>query len=390
MFTNQSNAIIGLDTGKSYYVRVLPNKQQIKLYASNSFIQGDLNLEFEPLIVGVGGKHTFTLRSVYQKQIEPQKLLRKFPLIPRENDGLDTTTETVGMMINGVEIKNYKSQDKIYSGPLTSVNVVNSGTGYDVINPPVIEVANTGSGTTALVRPVLSGSVEKILVDPQTKELDKVISLSITGGGPGDGVALEPVVEQSFLSASFDARLLTFGGGIGESAETITFLGDHNFADGEEVVYRTNGNPALGIGTFAASNADQNRFLVENTRYIAEFVNAQTIRLYFSENDFRAGINTIGFTTTSNSGIHRFRTFNGKKTLKSVRVLEGGSNYQNRELSVKPVGISTIDHLVNFKNHGFKEGDLIEYQNTGTVISGLVTTNQYYVFEKSKDRNLQP
>ena len=386
VYEPESTAITGLDTGKTYYVRVLPNKQQIKLYSSNSFIQGDLNLEFEPLSVGIGGKHTFSLLSVYNKQIQPQKLLRKFPLIPRQNDGLDTTTETVGMMVNGVEIKNYKSQDKIYSGPLTSVNVVNSGTGYDVINPPVVEVSNTGSGTTALVQPVLSGSVEKILVDPQTKELDKVISLSITGGGPGNGVALEPVVEQSFLSASFDARLLTFGGGIGESAETITFLGDHNFADGEEVVYRTNGNAALGIGTFAGSDADQNRFLVENTRYIAEFVNAQTIRLYFSENDFRAGINTIGFTTTSNSGIHRFRTFNGKKTLKSVRVIEGGSNYQNRELNVKPVGISTIDHLVNFNNHGFKEGDLVEYQNTGTVISGLVTTHQYYIFEKSRDQ----
>ena len=386
VYEPESDAIIGLDTGKSYYVRVLPNKQQIKLYASNSFIQGDLNLEFEPLLVGIGGKHTFTLRSVYQKQIQPQKLLRKFPLIPRENDGQDTTTETVGMMINGVEIKNYKSQDKIYSGPLSSITVVNSGTGYDVINPPVIEVANTGAGATALVRPVLSGSVEKILVDPQTRELDKVISVSITGGGPGNGVALQPVVEERFISASFDARLLTFGGGIGESAETITFLGDHNFADGEEVVYRTNGNPALGIGTFAASNADQNRFLVENTKYIAEFVNSKTIRLYNSTNDFRTGINTIGFTTTSNSGIHRFRTFNGKKTLKDVKVLEGGSNYQNRVLNVKPVGISTIDHLVNFKNHGFQEGDLIEYQNTGTVISGLVTTNQYYVFKNNNDQ----
>ena len=95
---------------------------------------------------------------------------------------------------NGVEIKNYKSQDKIYSGPLSSITVVNSGTGYDVINPPVIEVANTGSGTTALVRPVISGSVDKILVDPQTRELDKVISVSITGGGPGNGVSLQPVV----------------------------------------------------------------------------------------------------------------------------------------------------------------------------------------------------
>ena len=386
VYEPETTAITGLDTGKSYYVRVLSNKQQIKLYASNSFIQGDLNLEFEPLLVGIGGKHTFTVKSVHQKQIQPQKLLRKFPLIPRENDGTDTTTETVGMMVNGVEIKNYRSKDKIYSGPLLSADVLNSGTGYDVINPPLIEVANTGSGTTALVTPVLSGSVEKILVDPQTRELDKVLSVSITGGGPGDGVALEPVVEDKFLSASFDARLLTFGGGIGENAETITFLGDHNFTDGEEVVYRTEGNVALGIGTFAASNADQNRFLVENTKYIAEFVNSQTVRLYFSKSDFQAGINTIGFTTTSNSGIHRFRTFNGKKTLKSIKVIEGGSNYQNRQLNVKAVGISTIDHLINFKDHGFKEGDLVEYQNTGTVISGLVTTNQYYIFEKNKDQ----
>ena len=64
------------------------------------------------------------------------------------------------MMVNGVEIKNYRSQDKIYSGPLLSADVLNSGTGYDVINPPVIEVSNTGSGTTALVTPVLSGSID--------------------------------------------------------------------------------------------------------------------------------------------------------------------------------------------------------------------------------------
>ena len=44
----------------------------------------------------------------------------------------------VGMLINGVEISNYKSNDKIYYGPLSSVEVLNAGDGYDVINPPVI------------------------------------------------------------------------------------------------------------------------------------------------------------------------------------------------------------------------------------------------------------
>jgi hypothetical protein len=387
IYSPETTPISGLATGK-YFVKVLTDPKQIKLYASNSFIQIDDYIRFNPLSPGVGGKHSFVVESKFNKNIEPQKLLRKFPLreVIKDNDGVENDKEFIGMLVNGVEIKNYKSQDKIYYGPLKSISILNSGIDYDVVNPPQIIVSGppTGSGTTSLVQPVISGSVKEVLVDPQNIELEKVISLSIQGGN-GSGCLLEPIVEKTFREVDFDARLLSNFGGVGETAETITFLSNHEFSNGEAVVYKSNGNSPVSIGTYLGSNADQNRFLLENATYFVRVLNNKTVRLYPSFNDYITGINTVGFTTASNTGIHKFRTYLGKKTLKSIKVLDSGSGYQNRKLYVKPVGISTIEHTISFTDHNFKEGDIVEYQYTGTPISGLSTSNRYYIIKKDND-----
>ena len=70
-----------------------------------------------------------------------------------------------GILINGVEISNYKSNDKIYYGPLENLQVLNNGEDYDVINLPNI-VISTGVGTTALAQPVISGKIKNVSVDP--------------------------------------------------------------------------------------------------------------------------------------------------------------------------------------------------------------------------------
>ena len=44
------------------------------------------------------------------------------------------------MLINGVEISNYKTFDKVYYGPIEGVKVLSGGSNFDVINPPVIEL----------------------------------------------------------------------------------------------------------------------------------------------------------------------------------------------------------------------------------------------------------
>ena len=45
------------------------------------------------------------------------------------------------MLVNGVEVINYKSEDKVYYGPLESVRVYNGGTNFDVVNLPSVTIS---------------------------------------------------------------------------------------------------------------------------------------------------------------------------------------------------------------------------------------------------------
>ena len=104
------------------------------------------------------------------------------------------------------------------------------------------------SGVTALVEPILSGSVEKIFVDPQDFDIKSITNISLTGGN-GNGCLLEPVLGSRFRDISFDSRDIFFNGGIDIDDETITFKTEHNLENGQKVFYRNEGNPSIGIGT---------------------------------------------------------------------------------------------------------------------------------------------
>ena len=383
-YTPQITPITGLSEG-IYFVEVLTNKNQVRLYTSRSFIPIGDYVEFEPLAAGTGS-HTFTLLDHHDRKLEPQKLLKKFPLTSniKSGYGVETVPGTVGMLINGVEIINYKSNDKVYYGPIQSIKVLNGGNNYDVINPPTIQIASPGTGTTALVRPVISGVVTSVYVDPQDFDIEKITSVTVTGGN-GDGVVLQPILSKRYRELSFDARLSTESGGIDVTNETITFLNNHNLSNGQSIVYNKNGNDPVSIGTFGGLNTDQNLTLQSGSVYYPEIVNTTTIKLYQTFSDYYAGINTVGFTTASNIGLHKFRIYDEKNTLTSIKVISPGSGYQNRKLIVKPVGVSTINSTITFTNHGFSEGDKIVYSSTGSSISGLTTTNQYYIVKLDND-----
>ncbi|BCU96268.1 MAG: hypothetical protein CM15mV12_0130 [uncultured marine virus] len=51
------------------------------------------------------------------------------------NDGLITKTEpgATGILVNGVEILNYKSNDLVRYGQIDNIEVVSSGSDYDII-----------------------------------------------------------------------------------------------------------------------------------------------------------------------------------------------------------------------------------------------------------------
>ena len=395
-YTAQGTLLPGL-TETSYFVEVLSNSNQIRLYKSRSFIPISDYEEFEPLPSG-SGTHTFSLTGILNQKIGAQKLFRKFPLEP--NNTNSTTEKTIpgptGLLINGVEILNYKSENRIFFGPLDRITLLNGGSNYDVINPPPISIASPGVGnTTALIQPVVIGEVTDIQVEPQDFDIEKVLSVTIEGGN-GNGAILEPVLSRRKREISFDGRTLFDAGGVDTVNETITFFSDHNISSGLPLIYDQNGNDPLGISTVGNDAVSVvglgTTSLVNKATYYPEVVNSKTIKLFQRLSDYNSGINTVGFTTLGQTGgVHIFQLKNQENTLKDIRVLDGGNSYQNRQLFVKPIGINTINDTINFENHGFDNGDKIVYSTsvglgttqpqsiTGlTTYTGITSTSNFY------------
>ena len=368
--------LVGLETG-SYYIGVQADKKRVNLYSSRSFIGGSDYITFREEVGAGIGTHTFTLYEQRSGKIGPQKVFKKLPLDVNIKNGTaeSTLVGSTGMLINGVEINNYKSNDRIYYGPLQSVDVLSGGEEFDVINPPVVAV--TGSGTTALIQPVISGSIDKVYVDKQDFDIASVVSIGVSGGN-GTGAVLEAIVGKRIRPISFDARTTLNGGGINTSTNQIYFLTDHNLTNGEGVIYNSTGLTAIPIGAGTSS-------LVTNNTYYAQVDNNRTIRIYPTGSDYLSGINTITFNNNDTTGIHQFKTGSGKKTLSEIKVVDGGEGYVNRKLIVKPSGISTITDTVTFEDHGFKSGDLINYNFETSTISGISSSLQYYVLKNDDD-----
>jgi hypothetical protein len=372
--------IVGLDTG-DYYVQVQNPDNGIKLYSSKSFVGTNSHLNFKSATFDSQNEHNFTLYSQKSRVIDAQKLLKKFPIsekVKTVNVGIETPELTIpgsiGMLINGVEIRNYKSDDKIYYGPLKSIEVLNGGNNYDVINLPLISVSS-GVGETALVQPVISGSFKKVYIDSQDYDIKKIISIDVSGGN-GSGVVLEPIVVKRQRPILFDGRPTTNSGGISSTTSQLTFLTNHNLNNQESIIYNSNGNTPIGIG---ASNLT----LINNATYYVKIDNNRTVRLFSSILECSSGINTISFNSNNTSGIHKFSTAAFKNTVSEIKILNPGSGYTNRKLIVSPTGISTINHTINFENHGFSSGELVNYKfETSTI--GISTASQYYVL---KDTN---
>jgi len=385
-YTAENEVLSGLSEG-TYYVKVLSPDNQVRLYLSRSLIVTDNYVEFTS--TSSTGSHTLILSSQKDELIYPQKNLKKIPNHSSIRSGNNETTipGSLGVLVNGVEVLNYKSLDKIYYGPIDSLNLYNGGEGYDVVNPPTVEITSPASGTDALVRPVVKGTLKEVIVDPQNFDINRVLSVTLTGGN-GTGAILQPIVEKRQREVEFDARPTYDGGGVNIYTETLTFLTEHSFSDGQKILYDRNGNNAIGVSSYLGNNLDLGTTLSSESTYYAQVVDANSIRIYESETDYNSGINTVGFTTSATQGIHKFKTFDVKNTLRSIKVINPGSEYENRKLIVKPENVSTIEDLIYFEGHGFTDGDLIEYSTEGTVITGLSTSLNYYIL-KEDDNNFR-
>ena len=393
--------ITGLNDGQIYYVDPQPapsntNITKIALYASRGQI-GSASTVKVGLGISTKDEHTFTLLRHHNKKISANKIFRKFPLSQNliDKSTNDKTIGDIGLLTNGVEIRSPLSEDSVIYGNLTSINLINAGENYDIVNPPklLIEpgIAHTvGSASSAFAEPILSGSVREVLIDPQDFDIKSVKSISLTGLN-GEGCELEANVGARYREVFFNSRKIEFGGGVDIVNETITFNDPHKLEDGQLVYYQNNGNSSLGIGSAYSPIFEITGSLGNSDPYFVRVVNPTTIRIFNKKNDALAGIagiNTVGLATDSSAtGNHSFRT-ESKNTITSINVLNSGSGYQHRKLHVKPSGISTSYDTINFNNHGFKNGDLVNYSPTVGIgstipkaIQGLDTTLSYHVMK---------
>ena len=375
----ENSSIAGLTTG-TYYVEVIKtsdpstNKRKIKLYGSRSFIGDNTNSIRLSFPNGIDGNHNFTLSSQKSKSILSNKKFKKFKLEQNLNDGTKekTVPGSIGMLINGVEIDNWKVNDKVYYGNLVRAEILNGGDEFDVINPPKLEVSS-GAGITALVQPVVKGSVKEILIDEKDLIVEKVLSINVSGGN-GTGGIFKPIVSRKRIEVLFDARTTTNGGGISTTTSQLTFLTNHNFVNGQEIIYKNSGQPSVTIGAGTSS-------LIDNKLYYVRVDNNTTIKLYENLDDYNSN-NFITFEPTwEEGGIQKFAFNEINNILTDIQIIDGGE-FTNRKLIVKSSGISTTENTINFENHGFSTGELIEY-SSDYPISGIQTTNQYYVVKET-------
>ena len=93
---------------------------------------------------------------------------------------------------------------------------------------------------------------------------------------------------------------------------------------------------------------------------------------------------------SNTSGTHKFSTLPNQRSVIGIQVIDGGK-ITNRKLLVKPTGISTQYNKVSFENHGFGNGEIVEYSTAigaGTTLTesisgltettGISTTANYY------------
>ena len=366
--------------GKNYYVSRV-NSNNIRL--ANS-LPDLVNKNF----VDATGNGTFKISvpDLANKKLDHQKLLKRLPLYPFF-DGIrrETTPGTTGILVNGTEISNYKSGDVIFFGGVKSIDVLEGGSQYDVITPPPVSIESlTGTGVSATAN--VKGQFERIdILDSGFDYVDPpVIEIS---GGNGKGATAKSRLKQIDHFIDFDASSTSDAINIAE--DTIGFGTFHKFRDGEAVIYKTFGTGAIGIAsagiTTTGIQLNPDHRLVNESVYFVSRVNSTTIKLANNKNDALTKSNLLNLTGFAD-GSQRFQSLNKKLVLGQVVIENPGKGYENKRRLVTSSGINTYSDSIEYKNHGFLDGEIVRYSNDQIKIGGLDTDQDYYILKVNDDR----
>ena len=359
------------DEGEYYVYRI--DKDNLKLAKSLQDIYYSLNNPTLSKFLRLSEVTTISNNYIQRKDFENkdlmhQKLFRRFDEPSNLPGDYPTKPGYTGMLINGVEILNYKSKQKIYHGELDSISIINSDEKFDIINPPNLIISDT-SGIGATGNFSVKGGLKDIRIIDNGFDYEDIPIVSITGGN-GFGAQVQVSMKTIDHIESFSAEVTNIS--IGSSV--IGFGTYHKFRDNEQVKYITNG--LSGISG-----------LTTNTNYFVRSESNTQVKLYKNINDSVSENDPIIFSNVG-SGNHYLQAINKKSILGSINVLNEGENYENKLRTVSHTGINTSNDQIKILNHGYSSGEIIEYVGYGTTatpISGITTNTQYYLTKIDND-----
>ena len=350
-----------------YFIKRI-NATTIKLAKSKSDIY---NSKFISIVENTNVTDCiFQTYSLRLNTLGSQKLLRE--IAKPESDG--TLTETIpgftGILVNGVEILNYKSSEVVHYGELNSIEISSPGSDYDIINPqPLVITDIIGTDATGYIG--VSGTLKEVQIIDPGFDYQETPTVRITGGN-GSGALAEVRMTLTTHNVPFNSQSSGQEVGFGNTLSTIGFSTYHKFKNAEKVIYITDNQEGI-VG------------LVTNTNYFVSHVDDTTVKLHDTQEDAIIGINTV-VLTSGGVGRHSLQSYDKKSIVEGINVSNPGSGYENKKRTVESVGISTFLNEITIKNHGYQSGEIVKYTKGTYAIGGLSDGAEYYLTKLTDDK----
>ena len=365
------NTLTNLNESEAYYIKKI-DANTVKLsYTAENVRRGQFLTAFSGSDISGVSTHFLTPFAVSGSTLGAQKLLRRFGEPEFAEEKTKTVQGGVGLFANGVEAYSYKSSDIVYFGPLQSVEVLNTGSDYDVINPPRISVSQDGhTGLGASVIAHVEGSITEVVVDDKGQDYEETPTVKVIGGN-NDTAIIKAKMKIDHQLVEFDSTSTATV--VNTATDRLVFPSPHGSKDGEETIYDSTGSTPIGTCVTPGN-------LVDTAPYFVVKLDDFQIHLSESRTKALAGIGTLPLTTNG-GGLQKFKTVVRRNKVDKVLVVNGGY-FKNREIRTTTVGINTFINKINIDNHGFLQNEVVKYSSTGSVsspIGGLANNTEYYV-----------
>jgi hypothetical protein len=360
-FESNGNGFQEINSGTYFVHRI--DGDSINLSRS----KGDLSKENYIIFNGSVENATISLLEFYQKTIQPQGIYRKILEPVKKENIFETEFGYTGIFLNGLELLNYKSSNSVYYGDILNFTITNGGSGYDVINPPVLNIQDeVGTGATGSCN-VIGNIVRIDVTDPG--RYNEVPTIKITGGNGSGATA----VARTRPEKRVNKFVANFPSNVDLVNNRIIFDEPHRLTDGERLIYEPGKTKIIsGLST--------------NAGYFCFVTTESEISLHNTKSDGLVGLNTVVLEDFGD-GLQKFTSADSKLVVSSIVVTNPGVGYENKKRSIPQFGINTASNQVEIKNHGYESKEIVRYQRDPNKIRvrDLSQDTDYYVVKINDD-----